>query len=125
MWREYMQMEEPYHGTSIKRLRGICVNGLAEGLNTTGGLKGVYCEGSHRRGGVFNYVSHERIGESQFLVGIILEFLVDRQFGRSIHRQLAQPSWSVIPTGFLIHVINIHDCYQPSCLAGSQSIRIR
>ena len=107
-------LQAAYHGTSAKNFPSIVNRGLKTGPSTTSDKKGVYCERHSRRHSCLNYMTHSKfvaLGDRQYLIGGLVEMVVDRSVGGTIHSQWVQPPGSVLLQGLVLHVININDVY--------------
>ena len=71
----------------------------------------MYCEGEHRKGGVWHYTTHvDAFREFPYhMVGVILECVVDRTEGSSANRQWVQPPSTIAVVSVLFHVIHLYD----------------
>jgi hypothetical protein len=100
-----------YHGTSLSSACLILADGFRQGPNVTGGRVGVYFEGTARRLCTLNYAVHEHVcvpGTYPLLqFCCILECLVDRSRGRTIHRQWCQPLGSFVVDGIYLHCFDL------------------
>jgi hypothetical protein len=100
-----------YHGTSLSSACLILADGFRQGPNVTGGKVGVYFEGTARRLCTLNYAVHEHVcvpGTYPLLqFCCILECLVDRSRGRTIHRQWCQPLGSFVVDGIYLHCFDL------------------
>ena len=104
-----------YHGTPIYALASILRDGLKPGPSHTDDAVGIYCEGQHRAGNTFNYMTHDIVFPQRrepYMWGVLLECIVDRQFGRTVHKQWCQKPGSIVVTGALLHCININGVVQ-------------
>ena len=59
-----------------------------------------------------NYATHTMVpGTSELVASIVLELMVDRSQGGTIHRQWTQPKGSVMVTGIFTHVYPVLRSY--------------
>ena len=101
-----------YHGSAPTRLSKILSQGLMRGPSVTGDKPGVYCEGHHRRACCLNYMTHMKSSacpNKSIVWSVLLDLLVDRRRGRSIHSQWVQDQGSVIIQGYYVHALNVSD----------------
>jgi hypothetical protein len=107
-----------YHGTSLSSACLILADGFRPGPNVTAGRVGVYFEGTARRLCTLNYAVHEHVCVPrtyplhQFCC--ILECLVDRSRGRTVHRQWCQPPGTFMVDGMYLHCFDMKSLLKPN-----------
>ena len=58
-------------------------------------------------------MTHTRVEHQpkELVVAVMLDLIVDRNVGRTIHNQWVQPPESTFITGFHLHVLNLNDVF--------------
>ena len=109
--------ETAYHGTSVHNLGTILRYGFSPGPNVTAEKHGVYCEREARRNSCMHYVTHSlapnMVEDALLVFGAVLECVVDRAVGSTIHRQWVQPQNSIFVRAVLVHVARLQDVMNP------------
>ena len=107
-----------YHGTALHNLPKILLEGLQKGPNSVADKRGVYeariyCEGEKRRMCAYMYSTHVAVPyvNPNLFFGCLLELLVDRTRGDTMHRQWRQRDGSVHLTGAWVHVLDVRRAY--------------
>ena len=99
-------------------LTSVVAEGLKSGVNATGNKIGIYCERPKRLSSVLTYIPHTCFDTNfGLLSGCVLELLVDRARGGTIHnRRYQREPESVLITGVYVHVWSIAHCNQKGFL---------
>ena len=115
-----------FHGTSIAAAKTILAEGLKPGPYTITERPMIYCEGCHRASSCFQYATHTACPTLLKYPGVpgtnpawmwsaFFELLVDRNGGRTKHKQWVQYPDSVRIVGVHIHVFNMLDAFNKGC----------
>ena len=111
---QHAEWKAAYHGTSLTMLPRILNEGIRAARNETQNKSGVYCEGSHRREQVVNYMCHHAMPNTSTPLiqwACVLELMVDRTRGRTVNQQWVQDPESVAITGCFVHGFNVSMAY--------------
>jgi len=114
-WASNANLKVAYHASALSNLRSVITTGLVQGPSATSGVNGIYCEGTDRMSCCLNYMTHVNVpGKNPLIMyGVLLECLVNRDMGRTIHSQWVQPQHGITITGIYIHTFNLAHCYTP------------
>ena len=102
-----------YHSTSVPCAVLILEDGLKVGVSSTGGLTGCYFEQQRRKECSFvTYATHKLTNaEDGIATACMLEAMVDRSVGRTVHSQWVQQPGSFVLTGVYTHQVSVTKLY--------------
>ena len=105
------------HGTSLGAAKKVIADRcMTEALNQSGGKRGVYCEGAHRKHCTASYSTMNfaaKDPEDLNLYGVFFELAVNRFVGSSTSGQWVQPPDSIIIAGMHLHCVPVTKLYSP------------
>jgi len=116
-WKKFANPQVAYHGCSIKAAALIVRHGIKNGVYTTDGKIGVYCEQRKRINSTPQYATHTMTpSHPGLLTACIFEFMVDRDQGATINNQWVQPEQSIMITGVYTHLLPVNLLYKKGFL---------